>query len=318
MLVSKTNHGTLQVATDLQPYTGSTLFLQAGDVALLSVTGVISEVMPSPPVTDGGAAVVVTGAGRIAISGANTYTGGTVVRDSLSFGLGGNVSAGGLILDHPAGSPTGPGPVRLITSFGPDAFTDNRGVLSGIGLIAGDLSVEGGWVFPGNTGVSPTGTLTLGGSLTFTDGVGTAGSLRSNLFINLDPQNPDPLQRFDRLLLTSATAQVRLLSGDLSVFLSSPPSPGQSFRIIDAPNAGNTVTGSFNGLPPGASVSAFYGGLFFAFTTTYGANYVQLAHTSPPPVSYLYVRAFWFNVNQVYDPAISGRRLTPTAAAFRI
>ncbi len=311
LTLAKASAGTFEVDANVQPFAGSQLVLDAAGSGLLNVVGPISEVAPATATNDGGASVLVSGRGVVRLAGANTYSGGTLVRDSLTFtGLGGYF-VGGLIVENAAGSATGSGPVRLVTTPGPTSATDNRGVLTGTGFIAGDLSVEGGILLPGNVSGKAVGTLTLGGSLTLTDGAGAASRVRSALLIDLDPQNADPLRRSDQLVLPSTGAQVSLQSCDLSIFLIGPPSPGQVFRIIDAPNAANALGGTFNGLPQGATVSPPYGGVNFAFVITYGANYVQLAHLNPPPVSYAYVRTFWFNSNDVSNPAVSGPLADP-------
>jgi autotransporter-associated beta strand protein len=88
------------------------------------------------------------GTGMLELSGANTYTGGTIV------------SVGGLVIDNMIGSGTGTGPVQV-----------NGGILAGSGIIAGRVTVgtgsgAGGFLTPG-MGKSTATTLTIQSALTF-------------------------------------------------------------------------------------------------------------------------------------------------------
>ena len=182
--------------------------------------------------------------------------------------------------------------MRVVSTAGEFSNADNRGLLSGNGIIAGSMTVEGSILSPGNTGAGPVGTLTLGGSLTLTSGPRFGGTVSALLGLDFDPQNPDPTLRSDRVLLTSPSAQVNLSDVDLGLVLFGPPSPGQVFRFLEAPNAGNAVSGTFRTLPNGTSLNSTYGGINFAFRVDYGASYVQLTHAVPPPVNYAYARTF--------------------------
>ncbi|MBS0659435.1 MAG: hypothetical protein JSR82_14435 [Verrucomicrobia bacterium] len=302
-----------EIAADLAPFRGSTLTIEMQtDPATLSgsslaIFGTISEVSPTPA-SPTGAALVIQGGGSTRLTGANTYTGGTTVRDSLLTFSGGSFLSGGLYAENTTGSATGSGPVTVTSTAGATAGSDNLGILAGNGRLGGDVLLAGSCFLPGNASTSPTsvGTLTLGGNLTLTSGPAFGGTTASSWLLDLDPQAADPALRTDLVLLSSASAVVQLQDVTLGVFLKSPPSPGQILRFLSALSAPNAVSGVFNGLPNGSTVNANYYGVNFSFVVQYGPNYVQLAHQAPPPVSYAYLRTFYFNAEQLSDPAISG------------
>lgn len=186
--------------------------------------------------------------------------------------------------------------------------TDNAGVLGGNGRIAGDLTFAGSYFLPGNAPDSGTsvGTLTLSGNLTLAAGPSSQGPKPSAFLLDLDPQASDPSRRSDLVLLTAPSAVIALPSVTLGLFLKSPPSPGQVLRFLSAPNAANAVVGTFSGLPNGSTIASDYFGVSFAFVVQYGSNYVQLVHQNAPAMSYAYLRTFYFNAEQLSDPAISG------------
>ena len=88
------------------------------------------------------------GVGILKLTGANTYTGGTIV------------TAGGLVIKNTTGSGTGTGAVQI-----------NRGILAGSGTIAGPVNVgigsgTGAFLTPG-MGASTATTLTIQSAVTF-------------------------------------------------------------------------------------------------------------------------------------------------------
>lgn len=98
--------------------------------------------------TAAGGSLTKTGAGKLTLSSANTYTGGTTITN------------GALLLKNTTGSSTGTGPVRV-----------NKGTLSGTGKIAGTVTVGNGTsagaiLLGGNSATLP-GTLTISKKLTF-------------------------------------------------------------------------------------------------------------------------------------------------------
>jgi autotransporter-associated beta strand protein len=91
------------------------------------------------------AGILKTGTGRITITGANTYSGGTVVE------------GGSLTISNTSGSATGTGRVLL----------KSKTLITGNGTIAGQLEVdEGGGVSPGDSNI---GKLTVNNSIVFHD-----------------------------------------------------------------------------------------------------------------------------------------------------
>ena len=319
MLVTTPPQGYFALDADVTPFRGSTLTFDARgnpqtvSGSLILLAGAIGEVTPTPP-SASGASVIVQGAGATVMSGPGTYTGGTTVRDSIFvFGAGFANFSGGLYAENAAGSATGPGPVLVTSTAGASAGFDNRGLLSGNGTVAGNVTIAGGILQPGNSARlgTPVGTLTLGGNLTFTTGPGFGGTRAGEFPVDLDPQNALAALRQDVLALSSPTAAVALGGAQLGITLQSPPSPGQTFRVLTAPNSPNAVSGTFAGLASGASASATYFDVPFSFVVTYGANFVQLAHQTPPATSYAYRRLFWFTPNELFDPAVSGPLADP-------
>lgn len=306
MRISMTGAGTLYVDADIMPYRDAELTLRASANGTLRVAGTIGEAASSLPAA-GGASVRIEGSGPVFLSGANTYTGPTLVQNSLT-DLGGGAAAlsGGLYAQNTTGSATGSGPVRLVTDPTGLAGFSNPGILGGNGHIAGDVTAEGAYLFPGNGPAGVTDTLTLGGNLTLTfDNAGT-GFIAASILLDLDPRAADPARRTDRILLTSPTAAVALTAANLAPFLHSPPVAGQVLRFLDAPNAGpGAIAGTFRGLPPGATLTTNLGGVDFAFEVQYGPNYVQLAHLTPPAVSYAYLRTFYFTESELAEATTS-------------
>jgi autotransporter-associated beta strand protein len=92
-----------------------------------------------------GGALAKIGIGRLVLTGANTYTGGTTVE------------AGTLLANNTTGSATGPGPIGVSgagTTFG------------GTGTVAGPVTINAGACVQAGDGVTATGSLTLGNDLT--------------------------------------------------------------------------------------------------------------------------------------------------------
>jgi autotransporter-associated beta strand protein len=108
-----------------------------------SVNGNLVGVLPGSGSGTANAEVDATGA--VALTGANTYTGNTLI------------ASGTLLVNNAAGSGTGSGAVTV------NAY----GTLGGIGIISGAVTVNAGGVFaPGN----PLGTLTINSNLTLATG----------------------------------------------------------------------------------------------------------------------------------------------------
>lgn len=137
--------------------------LTAGNARKITFLGVIAD---GGSAGGAGGSLTKVGSGRLALSGSNTYTGGTTIK------------AGTLLVNNPpqAGSGTGSGPVRV-----------SAGALGGIGTIAGPVTVgsgtPGGGAFltPGINLGNP-GTLTIEGALSFdSDGFFNVGLARNEV-----------------------------------------------------------------------------------------------------------------------------------------
>ncbi len=315
MKISIPARGYFPIQASITPFRGSTLTFEmqvnsttvSGSQFLLQ--GAIGEALPASP-SAVGASVVYDGGGLAEVTGANTYSGGTTVRNSiLPFPGGGFILSGGLYAESLTGSSTGSGPVTVTSTAATGPSGDSVGILAGNGQIAGNVTITGGYFLPGNaltTNGNPVGTITLGGSLTMANGPASNGPTASALLIDIDPRSASPSLRTDLIRLTSPAAQVNLTAVGLGLFLKSPPLPGEVFRFIDAPNAGSAISGTFKGLPQGATVSTIYASTSFDFVVTYGSNFVQLGHATPPPISYNYLRNFYFTENELSNPARSG------------
>ena len=156
-------NGTLDLTLHNPP--GVTLTSVQGDglVALGSsrLTVMPKQKVPFAGVISGKGSLVMRGKGSYDLTNANSYRGGTVIKD------------GTLLVDNTNGSGTGTGPVRV-----------DSGALGGTGIIAGAVTVgsnisgNGSFLAPGAS-VNQPGTLTLQSSLTFlSDGFFNVGLSR--------------------------------------------------------------------------------------------------------------------------------------------
>jgi hypothetical protein len=95
-----------------------------------------------------GGSLTKIGTGTHTLSGANTYTGGTMV------------NAGALLVNNTTGSGTGSGSVTA----------NSGGILGGTGTISGPVTISSGAVLLGGKGSTPTGALTIANNLTLNSG----------------------------------------------------------------------------------------------------------------------------------------------------
>jgi len=205
-------------------------FLRGNGLVLLGANSLtvdtrLSSVF-SGVIEDGGAsggtggALVKSGQGKLTLSGANTYTGGTTINQ------------GALSIDNGTGSATGTGPVQLI-----------RGTLAGTGTISGPVTVAAriasASLAPGDT--EATGTLLIQSALTF-------GS-RGNYNAHLDSTAATADQVFAVGVTINRGARISiddLGSGTLP--------PGTVFTIISNTETA-PIAGTFSNLPDGAIVN---------------------------------------------------------------
>ena len=303
MTIFRSAGGVLYVNGSIKPFRGSTLTLEGQsslqEGSFMQILGGINEVEPGTPSATG-AAVVVDGGGSVLFTKPSSYSGGTTVRNSIRRTVEGYYAiSGGLIVENLTGSGTGTGAVNVVSTAGVDQETNNQGCLFGNGSIAGNVVFQGGLFLPGNSSSDgSTSRITLGGNLTMGEGPRFEGVRASDLLLDLDPRNDVAVRRKDLILLTSATAQVDLTDVSMGFFLKSPPLPGETLRFIDAPNATGVVDGTFNDLPHGSTIGVNYFGVNFDLTIAYGDNFVELTHVTPPPMSYLYQRTFYFNESE--------------------
>jgi hypothetical protein len=112
-----------------------------------------------------------------------------------------------------------------------NSFTVTGGALKGTG-VTGDITATGGTIAPGN---SP-GTLHVSGAATFNASTSYQEEIASN-------------SSYDKLIATGA---VTLGNAALSVVPSYTPAVGTVFTIVQ----GSSISGTFNGLADGATVTA--------------------------------------------------------------
>jgi autotransporter-associated beta strand protein len=167
-----------------------------------------------------GGALVKRGQGKLTLSGANTYTGGTTINQ------------GTLSIDNGTGSATGTGPVQLI-----------HGTVSGTGTISGPVTVAAGTasasLAPGDA--EGTGTLSIQSALAF----GSLGDYKAHL--------DSTAATADQVAAVGVTINsgARISIGDLG---SGTLPPGTVFTIIS--NTGTApIAGTFSNLPDGATVN---------------------------------------------------------------
>jgi hypothetical protein len=173
----------------------------------------------SGSISDNGTSGSVTkvGKGKLTLSKASTYAGGT------------GIKKGTLLVTNTTGSATGTGAVTL-----------NGGTLGGTGTISGAVSVAGsltGILAPG--GGSRPGTLTILSSIIFNSRATYRVDLNSNL-VTAD-------QVVANGVTIDSAAQV-----SISDLATSTLTPGTVFNIINN-TAATAIAGTFNGLPDGST-----------------------------------------------------------------
>jgi autotransporter-associated beta strand protein len=135
------------------------------------------------------------------------------------------------------------------TCLGAGAITCNAGTLGGTGSVSGAVAINSGATF--SPGVSGVGTFTVNNNLTFASG--------SNYAVDLGDSTCDKINVFGNVSLGGATLQLNLKSA---------PLPGRSFLIIDNDQS-DAVSGAFNGLAEGATITATLGVTTYTFVVSY-------------------------------------------------
>jgi autotransporter-associated beta strand protein len=174
-----------------------------------------------------------TGGGKMIVTGANTYSGGTQIDDGL------------LVVNNASGFGTGPG-----------AVTINGGALGGTGTVAAAVAfgVNGGAIAPG----SDTGTLTVNSNVTFT----TAGAKSLDVRVN-GAADYSQLAVNGGVVLDGATLNVSVADGATDA--------GMLFVIVN--DGTDPVTGTFAGLSEGQTFTVTDdGGSDIQYTVHYAGN----------------------------------------------
>jgi autotransporter-associated beta strand protein len=163
------------------------------------------------------------GVGILKLTGANTYTGGTIV------------TAGGLVIKNTTGSGTGTGAVQI-----------NRGILAGSGIIAGPVNVgigsgTGAFLTPG-MGASTATTLTIQSAVTFkADGTYTCR-------LNTKKTKADQLIA-NGVTIESGAQFAFKVTGDEQLRV------GKS-RTVISNTAATPISGTFANLPDGSTFTS--------------------------------------------------------------
>jgi autotransporter-associated beta strand protein len=210
---------------------------------------------------DDNLALIKKGAGILALTAANTYAGGTIVRE------------GTLLVNNTtdSGSGTGRGSVTVETGA----------TLGGSGTISGQISVAaGGHLAPGNSpGILHTGNVTLA----------------SGAYFDVELNGTAPGSGYDQLDLDGV---INLSDAQLNVLLGFSPSIGDQFTIIDNDGV-ERVTGDFAGLNEGSLFSTPFGSQRFLITYL-GGDGNDVVLTAVPEPSSLALVASLFGLTFFY------------------
>jgi hypothetical protein len=146
------------------------------------------------------------------------------------------------------------------------------GLISGAGTISGSMSMSGGALAPGNSGV---GTLTIYNASFFVNAAST---------LNIEISGATA----DKLVFQSPAANPNIGSGllALSISLLSAPTPGTTYSIVGITSSPLTLTGTFAGLPTtGSSLTAYFGGQGYVFSVNYLSNAITMDFVPVPEPS---------------------------------
>ncbi len=211
-------------------------------------TGTSSEF--SVPITISGLSqsITKTGAGTLSLSGANTYTGGTIV------------SAGGLAVRNSTGSGVGTGAVTI----------QSGAHLRGTGFVGGLTTIQAGAALgTGGTGATP-------GNLTFTNGL----TLNDNAVFNFTLGTTS-----DKFTLTGGTLTGASTLGSLTINLTAGTGFGAGVYTLFDFSTGGVTTSSFDvgDFAFGTTVSGYTYGLAMAGNTL---QLTATASAIPEPSTY--------------------------------
>ena len=198
---------------------------------------------PLSTYTEGSGGIVVDGPGTLVLAGDNTYTGTTTVEA---------------------------GTLEVTGSIAQSAVTVESGATFGGNGSAGAVTIASGGTFaPGDPSTMTVASLTLASGANFDEeiggtspGTGGAGGYDQTV-----------VKSGGTIALGGATLNLSLVDGFT-------PTPGDVFTIINN-DTGNAVSGTFAGLPQGATFSA--AGVTWQISYTGGASHQDVTITDPAP-----------------------------------
>ena len=206
-----------------------------------TIVGVSGTGLTLSGTVSGGFDLTKSGSGSLTLSGTNSYTGTTTVG-------GGTLVVTGTLNGSGAGAVT----------------VGNGATLAGTGTVNGGLTIQSGATLaPGVSGTnSGVGTLTVNGGLTIASG----GTLSVDLASS---------SSYDQVAVTGA---VDVGSATLSVagaYVPTKSASGDSFAIVSN-DASDAVTGTFNGLASGATITLNSGSITIGYAAGTGSNDIVL------------------------------------------
>jgi hypothetical protein len=228
-----------------------------------------------------------TNSGTIEATGGTLYLGVNLTGHTFANTAGGTlrVNGGAMALDMPTANPLvnqGTIDVRSGTFHTQNRLTNgSTGLITGAGVIDGNLILTGGTLAPGNSGI---------GNLRFTNG--TLKVTGSSVFaVDLGGGSAD------QLTFQNPTAAIDIGTGllALSLNLLSAPTPSTTYNLLSISAGTGSITGTFAGLANGGDLyTTTFGGLSYSFAVNYQPSFVSLSYNPvavPEPSTYALLAA---------------------------
>ena len=220
----------------------------------------------------------VINAGTITATGGTLYLGTTSAGFTFANNAGAtiNVNGANVFLQAPAATPIinfGAINVQSGTLFSGTVLNNgSTGTITGAGTINGSLTMAGGSIAPGNSGI---------GTLNFSNGI-LAVTSASTFNVELGGTLSD------QILFQGPSGNIDIGAGlfNLNLNLLSVPTPGTTYTIMRIASGPNVFTGTFAGLPTsGSTITATFASVPYTFQVSYLTNAITLA--VPEPSTYV-------------------------------